>query len=155
MGILIWLVFHLIQFSKYKAIYFFLLIFIWQVVTGAGPLMSEPLYGVGFVIESIEMGRKVAGSGLSDDEMDSFSIAEMRNEYEREFNGREIDKSKEEEKEKEKEKEKEREKEKEKDSSKGDLLLGKLISDSIEAFRLAFLSCPVSTYNYLTRKLVR
>ena len=115
-------------------------------VTGAGPLMSEPLYGVGFVIESVEMGRKVAGSGLSDDEMDSLNIAELRKEYEREFNGREIDKSKEEEKEKEKEKEKERDKEK--DSSKGDLLLGKLISDSIEAFRLAFLSCPVSAHNY-------
>ena len=105
-------------------------------MTGAGPLMSEPLHGVGFVIEAIEMGRKVAGAGLSDDEIDSLSIDGLRNEFERESNEKDIEKLKEEDKEK--------EKEKEKDSSKGDLLLGKLISDSIEAFRLSFLSCPVS-----------
>ena len=134
--------------------------------------MSEPLYGVAFVIEAVEMGRKVAGSGLSDDEIESLSMyglrtdsvvdskviekeqmdrkdnniegdEEKRDDEERDDEEREEVKE-EEEGEKETDKEKDGEKEKEKESNKGDLLLGKLISDSIEAFRLAFLSCPVS-----------
>ena len=139
--------------------------------------MSEPLYGVAFVIEAVEMGRKVAGSGLSDDEIESLSMYGLRTDsvvdskviekeqMDRKDNNIEGDEEKrddeerddeerddeereevkeEEEGEKETDKEKDGEKEKEKESNKGDLLLGKLISDSIEAFRLAFLSCPVS-----------
>ena len=103
---------------------------------GAGPLMNEPMYGVGYVVEKIEMGRKIAGSAASEREI-------------QELCGKEIwgggigssglglglgtepgvgadggDKG-----------------------DKGGLLVGQLISDATEGFRLAFLSCPVSLVN--------
>ena len=107
--------------------------------------MSEPLRGVGFVIESIEMSRKVAGAGVSvgdimringqnqgqsqgqgqgQGESQNQGVGQGQGEGQGERSGREEDI--------------------EIDDDKGGLLIGQLISDSTEAFRLAFLSCSVS-----------
>jgi hypothetical protein len=137
-------------------------------MTGAGPLMNEPMYGVAFTVEKIEMGRKIAGAAVSDQDIRDITGAgldggdwslggvpiekgvilsgdgEKGEKREGTVRFKEIEKGRDGEKEKEKEKEREREKEREKDKDKGGLLLGQLISDATEAFRLAFLSCPVT-----------
>jgi hypothetical protein len=138
-------------------------------MTGAGPLMNEPMYGVAFTVEKIEMGRKIAGAAVSDQDIRDITGAgldggdwslggapiekgvillgdgEKGEKREGTVRFKEIEKGeKGRDGEKEKEKEREREKEREKEKDKGGLLLGQLISDATEAFRLAFLSCPVT-----------
>ena len=104
---------------------------------GAGPLMNEPMYGVGYVVEKIEMGRKIAGSAASEREIQELcgkeiwgagvgvggvgGIGSGMGSGTGTGTGVSAD-----------------------GGDKGGLLVGQLISDATEAFRLAFLSCPVS-----------
>ena len=111
---------------------------------GAGPLMNEPMYGVGYVVEKIEMGRKIAGSAASEREIQELCGKELWSVGGGGAGGGTgtgaaggtgtgtgagtgtdgVEKG-----------------------DKGGLLVGQLISDATEAFRLAFLSCPVSPVN--------
>ena len=116
---------------------------------GAGPLMNEPMYGVGYVVEKIEMGRKIAGSAASEREIQELCGKELWSGGggggggagtgtgagagggggggggTGTGTGAGIGDGGEK-------------------GDKGGLLVGQLISDATEAFRLAFLSCPVS-----------
>ena len=104
--------------------------------------MNEPMYGVGYVVEKIEMGRKIAGSAASEREIQELCGKEIwgagvgvggvggigsgtwmgSGSSAGTGTGVSVD-----------------------GGDKGGLLVGQLISDATEAFRLAFLSCPVST----------
>jgi hypothetical protein len=134
-------------------------------MTGAGPLMNEPMYGVAFAVEKIEMGRKIAGAAVSDQDIRDLTGAGFEG-VEWGLGGVPVEKgvmlSGEEEKGEKREgtvrfkdvekgekgRDGEKEREKERDKDKGGLLLGQLISDATEAFRLAFLSCPVHTHTH-------
>lgn len=105
--------------------------------------MNEPMYGVGYVVEKIEMGRKIAGSAASEREIQELCGKEIwgasvgvgvgggggggvgtgsgAGTGSGTGTGASVD-----------------------GGDKGGLLVGQLISDATEAFRLAFLSCPVS-----------
>ena len=108
---------------------------------GAGPLMNEPMYGVGYVVEKIEMGRKIAGSAASEREIQELCGKEIwgagvgvgvggvgtgSGPGTGVGTGTGVSAD---------------------GGDKGGLLVGQLISDATEAFRLAFLSCPVSPVN--------
>ena len=96
-----------------------------QTVSGAGPLMQEPLHGVGFSVEKIEINRSVAGAAVSDEDLlllggqgqeKGQAISEGTSAISPASSS---------------------------SNGAGSLLIGQLISDVTEALRLAVLSCHV------------
>ena len=96
-----------------------------QTVSGAGPLMQEPLHGVGFSVEKIEINRSVAGAAISDEDLLFLGGRQgLENRQEKSDGTLAISTIS-------------------NNNGAGSLLIGQLISDVTEALRLAILSCHV------------
>ena len=95
-----------------------------QVVTAAGPLMQEPLHGVGFAVEKIEISRSAVSGSLTAADLESLGISQTNGEAisSSMSTASSTDGS---------------------SSGGGGLMIGQLISDVKDALRLAVVSCPV------------
>jgi ribosome assembly protein 1 len=98
-----------------------------QVVAAAGPLMQEPLHGVGFAVEKIEISRSALSGSLTSADLDLLGISQTTGEAaissSMTSSASSTDGSS--------------------SGGGGGLMIGQLISDVKDALRLAVVSCPV------------
>ena len=88
-----------------------------QTVTDSGPLMQEPLHGVGYTIEKIEINKSILNSLLTIEEIKSFTDVLTNGMVELLYDNS--------------------------NNNNNLLMTGRLISDATEAFRIAMMSCSV------------